>query len=95
MHSIERDSMEPLITKVPDSQLKTSKKPSRWYKVIKKDNKKELNIGVVVEDSAALGPVPLHASGDEVLVAGDEEEVVVDELQPHLVFKRISILMKE
>ena len=69
---------------MPDSQLKTSKKPSRWYKVIKKDNKKELNIGVVVEDSAALGPVPLHASGDEVLVAGDEEEVVVDELQPHL-----------
>ena len=35
---------------MPDSQLKTSKEPSRWYKVIKKDNKKELNIGVVVED---------------------------------------------
>ena len=50
MHSIERDSMEPLITKVPDSQLKTSKEPSRWYKVIEKDNEKELNIGVVVED---------------------------------------------
>ena len=53
MHSIENDSMEPLITKVPGSQLKTSKEPSRWYKVIEKDNKKELNIGVVVEDFRA------------------------------------------
>ena len=53
MHSIENDSMQPLITKVPDPQLKTSKEPSRWYKVIEKDNEKELNIGVVVEDFRA------------------------------------------
>ena len=53
MHSIENDSIELLITKVPDPQLKTSKDPSRWYKVIEKDNEKELNIGVVVEDFRA------------------------------------------
>ena len=44
----------------------------------------EEGLGVVVEDAAALGPVALHAGGDEVLVARDEQEVVVDELQPHL-----------
>merc|ERR1719504_370546 len=38
----------------------------------------------VVEDSATLGPVTLHASDLEVGVARDEEEVVVDQLLPHL-----------
>ena len=37
-----------------------------------------------MEDAAALGPVALHAGGDQVLVARDEEEVVVHELLPHL-----------
>ena len=35
---------------------------------------------LVVEDASALGPVPLHAGGLEVLVAGDEQEVVIHQL---------------
>merc|ERR1712192_377712 len=38
----------------------------------------------VVEDSTTLGPVTLHASNSQVPVARDEEEVVVDQLLPHL-----------
>ena len=37
-------------------------------------------LGLVVEDAAALGPVALHARDGQVGVAGDEQEVVVDEL---------------
>ena len=35
---------------------------------------------LVVEDPSALGPVPLHAGGLEVLVPGHEEEVIVHQL---------------
>ena len=37
----------------------------------------------VVENPAALRPVSLHAGHDEVLVAGDEEKVIVDQLLAH------------
>ena len=37
-----------------------------------------------MENAASLGPVPLHAGGDEVLVPGHEEKVVVDQLLPDL-----------
>merc|ERR1719278_2171224 len=40
----------------------------------------EEGLGLVVEDSSALGPVALHAGNDEVAVTGDKEEVVVDQL---------------
>merc|ERR1719458_295257 len=40
----------------------------------------EEGLGLVVEDSTALGPVALHAGNDEVAVTGDEQEVVVDQL---------------
>jgi len=40
----------------------------------------EEGLGRVVEDTTTLGPFTLHTSGDKVLVAGDEEEMVVDEL---------------
>ena len=35
-----------------------------------------------MEDASALRPVPLHASSNQVLVAGDKEEVVIDQLLP-------------
>merc|ERR1719481_1377617 len=44
----------------------------------------EEGLVLVVEDSATLRPVTLHASNLEVGVAGDKEEVVVDQLLPHL-----------
>merc|ERR1719210_778292 len=37
-------------------------------------------LGVLVEDSTALGPVTLHTSNGKVAISGDEEEVIVDEL---------------
>merc|ERR1739848_987039 len=37
-------------------------------------------LGVVVEDSTALGPVTLHTGNSEVPVSGHEEEVVVNQL---------------
>ena len=37
---------------------------------------------LVVVDAPALGPVTLHASGDQVLVPGHKEEVIVDKLLP-------------
>merc|ERR1719458_800918 len=40
----------------------------------------EEGLGLVVEDSTALGPVTLHAGNDEVAVTRDEEEMVVDQL---------------
>ena len=40
------------------------------------------SLGSVVENTSAFRPVPLHASGDQVLVAGDEKEVVIDQLLP-------------
>ncbi len=33
-----------------------------------------------MEDSTTLGPVSLHTSGDQVLVTGHEEEMIIDEL---------------
>merc|ERR1712045_352062 len=39
-------------------------------------------LGVVVEDSTALGPVALHAGNSQVPVSGHEEEVVIDQLLP-------------
>jgi hypothetical protein len=39
---------------------------------------------LVVEDAAALGPVPLHPARLQVLVARDEKKVVVDQLLPDL-----------
>merc|ERR550519_316665 len=40
----------------------------------------EEGLGLVVVDAAALGPVALHAGNSQVAIAGDEEEVVVDQL---------------
>merc|ERR1712032_846733 len=40
----------------------------------------EEGLGLVVEDSTALGQVTLHAGNDEVAATRDEEEVVVDQL---------------
>merc|ERR1719411_485116 len=37
-------------------------------------------LGVVVEDSTALGPVALHAGNSEVPISGHEEEVVINQL---------------
>jgi len=37
-------------------------------------------LGVIVEDSTALGPVTLHTSNSQVSVSADEEEVVINEL---------------
>jgi len=37
-------------------------------------------LGVIVEDSTALGPVTLHTSNGQVSVSADEEEVVINEL---------------
>jgi len=37
-------------------------------------------LGVIVEDSTALGPVTLHTSNCQVSVSADKEEVVIDEL---------------
>ena len=37
-----------------------------------------------MEDAATLRPVSLNAGGDQVLVAGDEQEVVIDQLLPDL-----------
>merc|ERR1719474_2625381 len=39
---------------------------------------------LVVEDSSALWPVPLHASNLEIWVSGHEEEVIINQLLPHL-----------
>ena len=39
---------------------------------------------LVVKDSSSLGPVTLHACGDEILVTGDKEEVVVHRLLAYL-----------
>ena len=39
---------------------------------------------LVVVDAPALGPVSLHAGGDQVLVPGNKEEVIVDQLLPYL-----------
>merc|ERR1719367_1689290 len=39
-------------------------------------------LGVIVEDSTALGPVTLHTSNSQVTVSGDEEEVVIHKLLP-------------
>ena len=41
----------------------------------------EEGLGGIVEDASALGPVALHSGGDQVFVAGHEEEMVVDQLQ--------------
>ena len=38
------------------------------------------SLSSVVENTSALRPVPLHASGDQVFVAGDEKEMVIDKL---------------
>jgi len=35
---------------------------------------------IIVEDSTTLGPITLHTSGNQVLVARDEQEVIVNEL---------------
>ena len=35
---------------------------------------------IIVVDTATLGPVTLHASGDQVLVSRHEQEVIVDQL---------------
>jgi len=40
----------------------------------------EEGLGVIVEDSTALGPVTLHTSNGQVSVSADEEEVVINEL---------------
>jgi len=37
-------------------------------------------LGLVVENSTTLRPVALHAGGNQVLVTGHEEEMVVDKL---------------
>merc|ERR1719288_551242 len=42
------------------------------------------DLGLVVEDATALGPVTLHTGGNEVAVSRHEEEVVVNELLAHL-----------
>jgi len=42
----------------------------------------EEGLGVIVEDSTALGPVTLHTSNSQVAVSGDEEEVVIHKLLP-------------
>jgi len=39
-------------------------------------------LGVIVEDSTALGPVTLHTSNSQVSVSADEEEVIINELLP-------------
>merc|ERR1719458_1699554 len=44
----------------------------------------EEGLVLVMEDSATLGPITLHTSDLEVGVARDKEEVVVDQLLPHL-----------
>jgi len=42
----------------------------------------EEGLGVIVEDSTALGPVTLHTSDSQVAVSGDEQEVVINKLLP-------------
>jgi len=37
-------------------------------------------LGIVVVDTAALGPVALHAGNSQVAITGNEEEVIVDQL---------------
>jgi len=37
-------------------------------------------LGIVVVDTAALGPVALHAGNSQVAITGHEEEVIVDQL---------------
>ena len=44
----------------------------------------EEGLVLVVEDATTLGPVALHAGDLQVGVARDKEEVVVDQLLPHL-----------
>merc|ERR1711962_176814 len=44
----------------------------------------EEGLVLVVEDAATLGPVALHAGDLQVGVARDKEEVVVNQLLPHL-----------
>jgi len=41
-------------------------------------------LGLVVEDTAALWPVPLHTSNSEIAVSTHEEEVVIHKLLPDL-----------
>jgi len=38
------------------------------------------SLGSVVENTATFRPIPLHTSGDQVLVAGDEKEMIIDQL---------------
>jgi len=38
------------------------------------------SLGLVVVDATTLGPVTLHACGDQVLVARDKEEMVIHQL---------------
>merc|ERR1711974_153256 len=44
----------------------------------------EEGLVLIVEDSTTLGPITLHASDLKVGIAGDEEEVVVNQLLSHL-----------
>merc|ERR1712110_798182 len=44
----------------------------------------EEGLVLIVEDSTTLGPITLHASDLKVGIAGDEKEVVVNQLLPHL-----------
>ena len=37
-------------------------------------------LGSIVEDTTALGPFPLHTSGDQVFVTGHEKEMVINKL---------------
>ena len=37
-------------------------------------------LGGVVEDATALGPFPLHTGGDQVLVSGNKEEMIIHKL---------------
>merc|ERR1719219_2055198 len=41
-------------------------------------------LGIVVEDATSLGPVALHTSNSEVSISRHEEEMIVDELLPHV-----------
>ena len=50
----------------------------------------EESLLLVVVDPPALGPVPLHAGGDQVLVTRNKQEVVVDQLLPNLLLHALQ-----
>ena len=50
----------------------------------------EESLLLIVVDPPALRPVPLHASGNQVLVARNKQEVVVNQLLPNFLLHALK-----